>query len=176
MNRIVLILSLSFILLFPVLLSAGMAKSRFTTLHYSNPELLKAFNEHLRLGGKLKRNLRKKDILTIEDEVLAKLDTLVEKAEMVLAMFPDQLSINIVLLESGGEVSRVYKEKYGKDADHIAYYSLSEDTIYISVKDTRLRVLAHEIGHAVVDHYFNVRPPYNIHELMAQFTEKHITD
>jgi hypothetical protein len=176
MNRIVLILSLSFILLFPALLSAGMAKSRYTTLRYSNQELLKAFNDHIRLGRKLNQNLRKKNILTIEDEVLAKLDTIVEKAEVVLAMFPDQLLINVVLLESAGEVSRVYKEKYGKDVNHIAYYSLSEDTIYISVEDARLRVLAHEIGHAVVDHFFKVRPPYNIHELMAQFTEKHITN
>jgi Zn-dependent membrane protease YugP len=44
------------------------------------------------------------------------------------------------------------------------------------VKDTKLRVVAHEVGHAIVDQYFMVRSPYNIHELLAQFTEKHITD
>jgi len=33
------------------------------------------------------------------------------------------------------------------------------------------------VGHAVADQYFNVkRPPYKIHELMAQFAERHVTD
>lgn len=177
MNRISLIITISFILVFPISIYAGnKAKSRYTTLVYPNGEVLKEFNNRIRLGRKLRYNLRNKNILTVEDEVLAKLDTIVEKAEVVLDMFPDQLQITVVLLKNTSEVSRVYKAKYGKDVNHIAYYSLSEDTIYLSVDDTRLRVLAHEIGHAVVDHYFKVRPPYNIHELMAQFTEKHITD
>jgi Zn-dependent peptidase ImmA (M78 family) len=120
--------------------------------------------------------VRKKNIVTVEDEVLAKLDTLIEKAEVVLDMFPNNMHIHVVLLETSKEVSDIFRRKYRKKASHIAYYSLSEDTIYISVDDARLRVLAHEIGHAVVDHYFKIRPPYNIHELMAQFTEKHITD
>lgn len=155
---------------------AGVAKSRYATLRYANQEILREFNDQIDLGRKLNYFLRKKNIVTIEDEVLAKIDTIIEKAEIVLDMFPDNLHITVVLLKNSSEVSRVFMEKYGKRASHIAYYSLSEDTIYISVSDARLRVLAHEIGHAVVDHFFKVRPPYNIHELMAQFTEKHITD
>ncbi len=41
---------------------------------------------------------------------------------------------------------------------------------------SRQNRMAHEIGHAIVDHYFKVRPPYNVHELMAQFVEKRISD
>ncbi len=91
-------------------------------------------------------------------------------------MFPDKMLITLVLLPDDDDVSDVYKIKYGKKQDNIAFYSLSEKTIYISVDDTNLRVLAHEMGHAVTDLYFKVRPPYKIHELMAQFAEKHITD
>ncbi len=150
--------------------------SRYVTLRYSDRKLLNEFNDQLSLGRRLAYSLRKKNPLTVRDEVLAKVDLIIEKAEVVLDMFPDNLHITLILLPSPADVSRVYKKKYGKDVNHIAYYSLSEDTIYISVRDARLRVLAHEIGHAIVDHYFKVRPPYNIHELMAQFTEKHITD
>ncbi len=153
------------------------AKGRYVTLNYQgNKELLREFNSQLVLGRKLRYYLQKKNIVTVEDEVVAKLDILIEKAETVLDMFPDKLHITIVLLPTRRDVAAVYKQKYGKHANHIAYYSLKEDTIYISVDDTELRVIAHEIGHAIVDHYFKVRPPYNIHELMAQFTEKHIND
>jgi hypothetical protein len=151
-------------------------KSRYVTLCYSHQELLTDFNGEIELGRKLNAFVRKNSILTAEDEVLAKLDAIIEKAETILEMFPDQLHIKIVLLEKSADVARVFKEKYGKNVDHIAFYSLSEDTIYISVDDSRLEVLAHEIGHAIVDHYFKVRPPYNVHELMAQFVEKRIRD
>ncbi len=146
------------------------------TLHYSSKQFLHNFNDQIRLSRKLNFIARKKNIVTIKDEVLAKIDTIIEKAEVILDMFPDNLHIHVVLLETSNDVNRIYKQKYGKKANNIAYYSLVEDTIYISVDDAGLRVLAHEIGHAIVDHYFKVRPPYTIHELMAQFVEKHIGD
>lgn len=165
------------LLLFPLpAVAQAEGKSRYVTLRYSDQELLHDFNDQLILGRKLSYYLANKTIITIEDEVLAKLDTIIEKAETVLEMFPDKLHITVVLLPSKVEVGAMYFAKYGKEANHIAYYSLQEDTIYISVDDAKLRVVAHEIGHAVVDHYFQVRPPYTIHELLAQFTEKHVTD
>lgn len=164
------------LLLCPLRLCAKEIKSRYITLVYSSEQQLDDLNEQVELGRKLDQFARKKNILTVEDEVLAKIDTILEKAETVLDMFPNNLHIRVVLLDSADDVARIYKEKYGKDANHIAYYSLSEDTIYLSVDNARLEVLAHEMGHAIVDHYFDVRPPYTIHELMAQFTEKHISD
>ena len=152
------------------------AKSRYATLRYSSQELLTDFNEDIKLGRNLSAFVRKTNIVTVEDEVLAKIDTIIEKAETILEMFPDQLQMKIVLLEKSADVARVFKDKYGKNVDYVAFYSLSEDTIYISVNDAKLAVLAHEIGHAVIDHYFKVRPPYNVHELMAQFVEKRISD
>lgn len=151
-------------------------KSRYVTLSYADKEVLQEFNENLQLSRKLSYAARKKNVVTVGDEVLAKADIIIEKVQVVLDMFPNNYHIRLVLLPDDEDVARVYKQKYGKSVDHIAYYSLSEKTIYISADDTRLRVLAHEIGHSVVDHYFQVRPPYNIHELMAQFAEKHVTD
>lgn len=168
------LLSLTAFALAPDLRAEG--TSRYVTLRCNNRQLLRDFNEELDIGSKLSYMIKKENIVTTEDEVLAKLDVIMEKAEVVLDMFPSNLHINVVLLETADDVSRVFTQKYGKQADHIAYYSLSEDTIYISVEDTRLEVIAHEMGHAIVDHYFSERPPYNIHELMAQFVEKHITD
>lgn len=165
------------ILLLPIPRSeAATVKSRYATLVFSDTELLHDFNDEIRLGRKLTYYLRKKKIVTVEDEVLAKIDTIIEKAEVVLDMFPDKMHIRVVLLPDADAVNKVYYQMYRREASNIAYYSLSKDTIYISVNDASLRVLAHEVGHAVVDHFFKVRPPYNVHELMAQFTEKHITD
>ncbi|MFH0783434.1 MAG: hypothetical protein V2B20_15980 [Pseudomonadota bacterium] len=176
MSKILFCLALCLFLFTPSALTAKEAKSRYVTLSYSSQKLLTDFNEAIELGRKLNQYVRKTNIITAEDEVLAKIDTIIEKAETILEMFPDRLLIKIVLLGESADVARVFKEKYGKNVNYLAFYSLSEDTIYISVDDAKLVVLAHEIGHAIVDHYFKVRPPYNVHELMAQFVEKHISE
>ena len=155
---------------------AADAKSRYATLHYDGKKVLREFNDKLIMGRKLTAMMRKKNVDTVEDEVLAKVDLIVEKTQVVLDMFPENIHITLHLLPDADDVADMYEQKYGKRQKNIAYYSLSEKTIYISADDTNLRVIAHEMGHAVVDQYFEVRPPYKIHELMAQFAEKHITD
>ena len=158
-------------------LAAMDAKGRYVTLQYDNKRLLREFNEKLILGRKLSSIMRKKKVTTVLEEVLAKVDLIIEKVEVVLDMFPDKLHITLILLPDEDDLGNIYKKNYGEYKEHIAYYSLSRKTIYISVDDTNLRVLAHEVGHAVSDHYFNVkRPPSKIHELMAQFAERHVTD
>lgn len=155
---------------------AGEHKSRYATLTYTNNEVLREFNDNLRMNRKLNYSMRKNNVVTVADEVLAKVDIVIEKVQVVLDMFPNKYHVHLVVVADSSDVARIYKQKYGKQVNHIAYYSLSEKTIYISADDASLRVLAHEVGHSVVDHYFKVRPPYNIHELMAQFAEKHVTD
>ena len=155
--------------------AAPAASSRYFTVRWSDPKLLHQFNDNLMIG-RLSRFMQKKNIVTVEDEVYAKLDVVLEKAQLVLNMYPNNMTVTVVLLPDAKTLAAVYQQKYGKESNDIGYYSLSENTVYVSVKDVNLRVIAHELGHAIVNHYFKERPPYHIHELMAQFTEKHITD
>lgn len=130
----------------------------------------------MRMNRKLIHFMRKKDVITVADEVLAKTDIIVEKVQVILDLFPDKYHVRLVIVPDSEEVARIFKNKYGTTVKYIAFYSLSEKTIYMSADDITLRVLAHEIGHSVVDHYYMKKTPYNIHELLAQFAEKHITD
>jgi hypothetical protein len=105
------------------------------------------------------------------------LDDIFEKAEVALDIFPQPLQkINVLLCDDYVEVRKVYKERYQKDFDGIAFISLGRMEIVISIPDTNLNVFAHEVGHAIVEQYFKPRPPYILHELMAQYCEKHIND
>ena len=120
MNKTSLLFLLLFALIFPSPGHTREVKSRYATLHYETKQLLNDFNDQIRLGRKLNFIVRKKNIVTIEDEVLAKVDTIIEKAEVILDMFPDNMHIHIVLLETSSDVNRIYKQKYGKKAKHIA--------------------------------------------------------
>ena len=60
------------------------------------------------------------------------------------------------------------------DVDFIAFYSPKTKTVYFSLKDLYLKVFAHELAHAVIDHYFEKAPPTKIHEMLAQYVENQL--
>jgi hypothetical protein len=105
------------------------------------------------------------------------LNDVFEKAEVVLDIFPQPLQkVNVRLFDDHIEVRNVYRERYNKPFDGIAFISLGRMEIVISIPDTNLHVFVHEVGHAIVEQYFKPRPSYALHELMAQYCEKHISD
>ena len=97
----------------------GQQKSRYATIVYSNMQVLQEFNDNLRLNRKLNYAMRK-NVVTVADEVLAKLDIIIEKVQIVLDMFPDYYHVSFVLLPDDDDVARVFKQKYGKRVNHIA--------------------------------------------------------
>lgn len=160
-----------------VVLPAGAAEieTRFATVVYERDDLLRRFNEEVSLRS-LSYLLRNRGSLTMADEVRNKIDVIVERVETILEMFPKTLKFTVVLVASDQEVRKVYKNRYGRHADFIAFYSPREKTVYVSVRDANLHVFAHEIAHVVIDQYFGVSPSVKIHEVLAQFVESHIED
>ena len=149
--------------------------SRYATIQYENEELLREFDNELLLGG-LSNIMRFKKSITWQDEVKNKVDVIVERVVVLLDMRPVELRFRLVLLSSETEVQKVYKEKYNKNVDYIAFYAPKEKTIYVSVNDIRIGVLAHELAHLIIDLYYNVTTPIRIQELLAQFVETHLMD
>jgi len=98
------------------------------------------------------------------------LDDIFEKAEFILGASPQPLrNINVILCDDAVQVQVIYKERYKKPFDGIAFISLGRMDIVISIEDASLRVFAHEVGHAIVEQYFTPRPAYGVHELLAQY-------
>lgn len=176
MSRTVFCLVVACLCAHPLLLGAMELKTKYVTVQYAGPELLSEWHGRIALGKKgHAEDSRMTGSSSVEDELPAILDALVERVESALEMFPARLHISIVLLEDAGAVAAVYLQKYGKEIDNIAFYSLSADTIYIGVEDMHFGVLVHELSHAVIDHYFDYRLPYDVYELMAQYTENQIS-
>ena len=150
-------------------------KTRNASVIYEKEDLLRKFNRNIRLGS-LSYAARNRTSITVEDEVRNKVDVILERVEAVLAMFPGNLDFTIILLHSDRDVRKVYTGKFGKKVDFISFYSPRDKTVYISVDDVRLGVLAHELAHVVIDFYYETPTPAKIHEILAQFVESHIED
>lgn len=154
---------------------AAEIESRHALIVFEKDDLLRKFNDEVNLRS-LSYLTRNRTNLTVADEVRNKVDIVVERVEKVLEMFPKALKFKVVLLASDNDVARIYKTRYGHNVDYIAFYSSREKTVYISVRDVSLHVLAHEFAHVIVDHYFGVSPSARIHEVLAQFAETHLED
>ena len=150
-------------------------ESRYATITYFDHDDLRQLNNELYMG-RLRSQIRKSSGDTIEDEVIAKIDFIVEKVMVVLDMFPRQLRFSIVIHPNEREVQKDFYRIYNVNVDYIAFYSPSKNRVFYSADNAYLRVVAHEIGHVVVENYFTISPPQRIHEVMAQFAERHVTD
>jgi len=150
-------------------------KTRYATVVYDHEELLRKFNKEVSLGS-LSYLLRNRKSITVEDEAGNKIDVLIERVETLLDMFPREMKFKIMLLPADSEVQKIYRSRYGAKVDYIAFYSPKEKTMFLSVDDIRIGVLAHELTHVILDHYFGVSPPAKVHEVLAQFVETHLKD
>lgn len=150
-------------------------KARNASVIYEKEDLLRKFNRNIRLGS-LAYAARNSPSITVEDEVRNKVDVILERVKAVLAMFPGNLNFTIILLPSDTDVQKVYTAKFGKKVAFISFYSPRDKTVYISVDDARLGVLAHELAHVVIDFYYETSTPVKIHEVLAQFVESHLED
>jgi hypothetical protein len=108
-----------------------------------------------------------------EKEVLDALDNIFIQACEVLDMPLYSYKGNIKVFRTQEDLTNMFYRLYRRslpDTGH-SYYSFDLNTIYISEEYFKMRILAHEMAHAIVNHYFAVSPPEKIQEILAGYVE-----
>ncbi|MFC1704267.1 hypothetical protein ACFL1E_05765 [Candidatus Omnitrophota bacterium] len=115
---------------------------------------------------------------SIEEQVADKIDRIFRKAEKILDMYPRKMNLKIQIYKNQAQLEQEYLKAFNQSKKHkvISFYMHKFSTIYTTERAISSDVLAHEMGHAITDHYFLVHPPLPIKELMAQFVETHLED
>jgi hypothetical protein len=152
-------------------------RTRYATIHYESENQLNVLNQKLvLLAASQTSMLRQRKPLTVQDEVAAKIDIIVEQIQLVLEMVPEKLQFDILLFSTAQDAQRELCRQNGERVNFISFYSRSNNSLYLSVMHSDLGIVSHELGHVVVEHYFARSLPVKIHELLAQYTEVHIGD
>lgn len=149
-------------------------RTHYASVIYQDESQVTRFNE-ISLSS-FPPSIRAGQIVTSHDELGDKLDRVVQRVETILNIFPFNLKFRVVLLPTARDVQAVYRTKYGMSAEYVAFYSPEDKTAFISVDDVNLNILAHELTHVVLDHYFLQPPPAVIQELVARYVDFHIDD
>jgi hypothetical protein len=153
-------------------ISSGYAK-----IFCESGETLRVFNKRIKLGflsALLKA--RTGSDLSVEGQLAEKIDVIVERVERILEMRPRNFTISLYVLPDADKIRALYKKKYYREVDFIAFYAPGEKAIYIAADEAKSVILAHEIAHAVIDQFFGVAAPVKIHELLAQYVEENFEE
>lgn len=109
-------------------------------------------------------------------KVAYRMDMLLKRVKAVLDMYPSNMNLKIKIFDARNDLNEEYFRLYGSRPDYKSFYVHDDETIYTSEQDMSDSVIAHEMGHAVIDHYFSVRPPKKISEVLASYVDKHLED
>jgi len=137
---------------------------------------------------KLEARLRERDVpmnqeyhmllsnrsLSMEDRLKARLEIILLRVKDVLGMDPKDFHIKIRVFKTRQEMNDAYAWMFNERANFRSFYIHYFKSVYTNEQDFIDSVMAHELGHAVIDHYFSVPPPTKMAELMAIYVDAHL--
>ena len=153
-------------------------KSKLVTIHYNDEHLLEDFEDKIRPSSftYAMNTIFLGENGTSKDASLGEfVDTLFKRVQQILGMPLPSLRVNIQLLKSQRDVSWKWASITGTPTKAPAFYWKKTNTIYLQPKELSTGILAHEMGHAVIDHYFVIRPPSKIAEMLCEYVDKEIS-
>ncbi len=153
-------------------------KTKYLNLHYQNDADLKKFDKQIKAVKKFDSfssfsSANKSD--KAHSALAKKVDTLVEKVQLILDM-RKPITVNVRIYSDKEALDQAYFKIYKKKKSLRAWYLFEYNTIYLNARDLFAGMLAHEIAHAVVDHYLDVRPPRATAEILARYVDGHLND
>lgn len=110
------------------------------------------------------------------EKIAYRMDMILKRAKEILDMYPQNMNLNIKIYSDRRQLDNEYYRIFRRDVDYISFYIHQYETIYTSEEDLSDSVIAHEMGHAIIDHYFSAIPPPKVAELLAQYVDKHLED
>lgn len=145
-------------------------ETQYATIYYSNDSDLNSFTRNIRSGLQIFGESQKENPMLAKNRV----DAIVERVEEILDMYSPNLHFKIYIYPAYKDLSLKYLAigNFGKSP--IAFYNHKTRAIYLSLQDTTDGVLAHEIGHAVINFFFPVPPPARMQEILAQYVDRHL--
>jgi len=125
--------------------------------------------------------------LRIEDEerIVRSVDNIIEKTEFLLEMEKDRenkFTINVYDTERSlkYDTKLSFKEAYCQAYKYCsslrAWYSFHLNTVFCTVEDIDPSLLAHELGHAIIDDFFGFEPPRKSVEILSKYVDTHLYD
>jgi len=111
-----------------------------------------------------------------DKNVAYRLDSLFVRAREILDMYPDMPKIKIKVFSDEDSLYKEYRKLTGGSGWTRAFYVHFYRTIFTSADTITDSVMAHEMAHAIIDHYYKSIPSPKVSEALASYIDMHIAD
>lgn len=152
--------------------------TRYTIIQFESYNDLKRFCRKVYyLSGESdpKRIFSKEDTGDVTRTVIRKVDAIYERVQEILDMRKRmKKKVIIKIYPTKTQLQETYHRIYEKHGSYRAWYAFNLNTIFITSEDIHEGILAHEMGHAIIDNYLSVRPPSATAEILARYVDKHL--
>jgi len=147
----------------------------YCTVFYKPTANLKRIEKKLkRRRFSLERGLSSARLNDPPDKVAYRMDLLYKRAQEILDMHPADMNVKIKIFEDQKELDREYYRIFKQKKRQVSFYVYKHDTIYTCEPNISDSVMAHELGHAIIDHYFLILPPESVKEVLARYVDLHL--
>ena len=151
--------------------------TRHTIIRYSSMGDLFKLNQKIQYypgDTGVKSFMGLKDIQTLGDILKQKVDALYERAQEILDMRKTVPKVIINVYPDQKALDGAFYALFKEECLLRAWYVFEEKTVYINVEDVHEGMLAHEMGHHIIDHFLKVRPPATTAEILARYIDAHL--
>lgn len=157
-------------------------ETKYLVISYRDLDDLRQFDRQIKYSGGRKSGFfgfffapsRSSDSPeSFEQLLMDKVDGLFEKVQRILDM-RKPIKVNVQLYPDEVALGEAYYKIYGKRDSLRAWYIYEFNTIYLNVQNLFDGMLAHECAHAIVDNYFETRPPRAAAEILARYVDDHL--
>lgn len=105
-----------------------------------------------------------------------KVDALFERVQQILDMRKKMNKIVINIYPNEKQFHDAYYNITWTKCQVRSWYLFKTNTIHVNVDDIHEGILAHEMAHAIIDNYLDVRPPRATAEILAVYVDQHLYD
>jgi len=110
---------------------------------------------------------------SLESELAEMLDNLFTRVCSILDMQLYSFRGTIKICRDSTQLDYIYHQVFNNDPVHTtrSFYAIANNTIYTSPENFILGIIGHEMGHAIISHYFVVLPSEKVQEVLAMYVE-----
>lgn len=167
------------ILFYAVSVEAGQTftlKTKHTLLTFNSRADVQKFDDSIQYAAKssLSELFSSKDQKSLERDLVRKVDLIFEKVQLILDMRKPMRRVRVRIFSNEDELHKAYRKIYGRRANVRGWYVYDFNTVFLNAQDVHEGMLAHELGHAIIDHYLEVRPPRATAEILARYVDKNL--
>lgn len=145
-------------------------QTHHTRILFQSPEDLTVLNSRIDFPVPAGKD---KPADTVET-VSLKIDALFRRSRELLGMHGFVNKINIRIYPNREQLDRAFFEIYGTESAARAWYTHERLTVYVQLDDLHEGILAHELAHAVIDHYLMIPPPPETAEILARYVDTNL--